>query len=146
MPIPAVLSYVAAYLTLLVTLGVLVRDSRSFVHRAFAAGMLLFALEEVLRGLSYGSVLPEDAIFWQKRVIAASVWLPAVWLAFSLTYARISAQKAFEKWKWPLIASAAIPTGFVGLFRHSLLTGAIYLETADRWSILLGWSGRALQF
>jgi hypothetical protein len=44
---PAVLSFAAAYLSLILTAAVLLRDRRSFVHRAFAAGVFLFALEEI---------------------------------------------------------------------------------------------------
>jgi len=91
MSIPAVISYVAAYLTFIVMLGVLLRDRNSFVHRAFTVGMLLFAAEELFRGLSYRAVLPEDAIYWQKRVAAASAFIPAVWMAFAVTYARANA-------------------------------------------------------
>ena len=146
MSMPAVISYVAAYLTFIVTIGVLLRDKHSFVHRAFTAGMLLFAAEELFRGMSYGAVLSEDTIYWQKRVAAASAFIPAVWLAFALTYARANAQKLLRKWKWVLFAIAAAPVPFIILFRKSLFVGAIYLENSDRWSILLGWPGRALQF
>ncbi|PYS49801.1 MAG: hypothetical protein DMG13_22580 [Acidobacteria bacterium] len=53
MPIPVVISYAAAYFSSIVILGVLLRDRHSFVHRAFAVGMILFAAEELLRGMSY---------------------------------------------------------------------------------------------
>ncbi len=146
MSIPAVISYVAAYLTFIVMLGVLLRDRSSFVHRAFTVGMLLFAAEELFRGLSYRAVLPEDAIYWQKRVAAASAFIPAVWLAFAVTYARANAQKLLRKWKWVLLAIGVAPVPFIAVFRKSLFVGALYLENSDRWSILLGWPGRALQF
>src|SRR5262249_47457147 len=146
MPIPAVLSYAAAYLTMIVMLGILLRDRRSFVHRTFAVGMFLFAAEEVFRGVSAGSVLPEEIIYWQKRVVAASALMPAVWLAFSVTYARANAEKLLSKWKWAFLAVAFAPIPFIAVFRKSLFTGAIYLENSDRWSILLGGPGRILQF
>src|ERR1051325_8799887 len=100
MPIPAVISYAAAYLSLIVTVGVLLRDRQSFIHRVFSAGLILFAAEELFRGLSYGAVLPETAVYWQKRVVAASVFIPSVWLAFSLSYARLNAEKLQRKWRW----------------------------------------------
>ena len=37
--------------------------------------------------------MPENVIYWQKRVVAASALIPAVWLTFSITYARAHAQK-----------------------------------------------------
>src|SRR5262245_5906575 len=130
MPIPAVLSYVAAYLTLIVTVAVLFRDKHSFVHGAFGVGMLLLASEELFRALSYGAVLPADAIYWQKRVLAASALIPAAWLAFSISYARFNAQKLLRQWKWVLFGVALAPVPFMGVFRKSLFAGAIYLQTA----------------
>jgi putative PEP-CTERM system histidine kinase len=145
MPIPAVLSFAAAYFSLIVTLGVLLRDKHSFVHRTFAAGMLLFAAAELFRGMSYGTVSPEDAVYWQKRVLAASALLPAVWLAFSVTYARADAAKFLSQWKWAIVGLAVVPIAFVAIFRKSFFVGAIYLPRGDSWSILLNWPGRAWQ-
>ena len=145
MPIPAVISYAAAYFSLVLTIGVLLRDRHSFAHRTFAAGMLLFAAEELFRGMSYAAVLPEDIIYWQKRVMAVSVLIPAVWLAFSMTYARVRPQSYLSQWKWFLIGAGLLPAAFLVAFRKSLFLGAIYLPDGERWSILLGWPGRATQ-
>src|SRR5437870_13816288 len=98
MPFPAVLSFVAAYLSAILMAGVLLRDWRSFAHRIFAAGMLLFATEELFRGFSHGAVLPEDVLYWQKRVMAVSALVPAIWLAFSLAYSRADAQERLRRW------------------------------------------------
>jgi len=121
------------------------RDRQSFVHRAFSIGLILLAAEESFRGLSYGAVLPETAMYWQKRVVAASVFIPAVWLAFSLSYARVNAEKLLRKWKWTLVAIGVMPIPFLALFRKSLYIGAAYLESSNRWSILMGWPARAIQ-
>jgi putative PEP-CTERM system histidine kinase len=145
MTIPTVLSYVAAYLSLILAVGVLWRDRHSFVHRAFAIGLCLFAAEEFFRGMSYGSVLPQDAVYWQKRVIATSSLIPVAWLAFSLAYARANPGAFITKWKWVLLTVGLSPIPFIAIFRKSLYVGALYLETGDRWSILLGWPGRAVQ-
>lgn len=146
MPIPVVISYAAAYFSLVVILGVLLRDRHSFVHRVFAAGMLLFAVEELLRGLSYGAVLPADALYWQKRVSLISAFVPAVWLAFSVCYGRVNGAAAVSKWKWALIGAGLAPATFVAVFRKSLFVGATYLENAERWSILLGWPSLVLRY
>src|SRR5881396_2598398 len=104
MPIPAVLSFVAAYFSLIMAAVVLLRDRRSFVHRVYAAGMFLFAAEEVCRGLSYWAILPEDVIHWQKRLIAISTLVPGIWLGFSITYARVNSRESLSRWKWVLAA------------------------------------------
>ena len=145
MPTPAVISYAAAYFSLIVALGVLLRDRDSFVHRVFATGILLFAAEELLRGLSFGAVLPDDAAYWQKRMAAVSVLLPAVWLAFSLSYGRVNSRISLSRWKWPLLAMLTVPMAFVVVFRKTLFLSTTYLESTEQWSILLGWPGRALQ-
>jgi putative PEP-CTERM system histidine kinase len=145
MPIPVVISYAAAYFTLILILGVLLRERHSFVNRVFVAGMLLFAAEELLRGLSYGAVLPEDALYWQKRVTVVSSLLPAVWLAFSISYGRANADKVVAKWKWALIGIASASLIFIAVFRKALFGGALYLENSERWSILLAWPSLALR-
>jgi len=122
----AVLSYTAAYFSLIVAIGVFLRDRQALVHLVFALGMLLFAAEEGLRGISYGAVLPEDVLFWTKRIVAVSAITPAVWLVFSLTYARVDASKFLLKWKWVFVAFTAVPLALIGFFRGSLIAG-VYL-------------------
>src|ERR1051326_1794146 len=126
MPTPAVISYAAAYFSLIVALGVLLRDRDSFVHRVFATGILLFAAEELLRGLSFGAVLPDDAAYWEKRMAAVSVLLPAVWLAFSLSYGRVNSRISLSRWKWPLLAMLTVPMAFVVVFRKTLFLSTTY--------------------
>src|SRR5262245_51818355 len=139
MLISSVLSYAAAYCSLIMAVAVLLRDRSSFVHRWFAVGMALFACEEILRGISYGTVLPEDVIYWQKRLIAFSVLLPGSWLAFSIGYARINSQRVLSRRKWLLLAATAGPVLFVAIFRKAIFAGAIFLKDAARWSIPWGW-------
>src|SRR5215831_10700508 len=100
MSIPAVLSFAAAYLSLILTAAVLLRDRHSFVHRAFAAGMFLFAIEEIFRALAYSNaVLPDEVLYWNRRIIITSAILPAAWLLFSVSYARAESRGTFSRWK-----------------------------------------------
>src|SRR5262249_54303044 len=119
-------------------------DRHSFVHGAFATGMALFAVEEIFRGIGYMAVLPEDVIYWQKRVIACSTLIPGAWLTFSVGYARANFRSFLSKWKWVLAASFA-PIPFLIIFRKTLFAGSIFLRDAARWSISLAWPGRVLQ-
>jgi putative PEP-CTERM system histidine kinase len=139
----AALSYTAAYFSLIVAIGVFLRDRQALVHRVFALGMLLFALEEALRGISYGALLPEDILYWTKRILAVSALTPAIWLIFSLTFARADAWKFLLKWKWVLGAVAGVPLALVGFFRGSLFTGEYVFENAQ-WVFRLAASGRFL--
>jgi len=145
MSISAVLSYAAAYLSVIVAAAVLVRDRRSAVHRMFAAGLLLFAIEEGLRGFSYGVILPAEVVHWHRRIVLVSSLTPSLWLGFSLTYARVNARATLSKWKWVLLASGLLPMAFIAIFRKSLFQGQIHLEDEARWSIPLTWQGQTLK-
>jgi putative PEP-CTERM system histidine kinase len=146
MPISAVLSYAAAYFSLIMAAAVLLRDRHSFVHRMFATGMFLFAVEELLRGFTYGAIFPEDVIYWQKSVLAVSALIPGVWLGFSLSYARVNVHSFVTKWKWALFTIAVAPVPFVAGFWKSLVAGQVYGEIGTRWAIPLRWPGWVLQF
>ena len=107
MSIPAVLSFAAAYFSLILAAVVLLRDKHAFVHRVFAAGMVLFAAEEICRGLGYSAILPAAVIYWQKRVMVISVLIPGVWLGFSVSYARVRSSESLSKWKGLVAAFVA---------------------------------------
>src|SRR5262249_453213 len=70
--------------------------------------------------------------------------LPAVWLAFTVTYARINSDKVFSRWKWAIGGVLVAPLVFIAVFRKAIFAGPAYLESAQ-WSILLGWPGRILE-
>jgi putative PEP-CTERM system histidine kinase len=140
---PAVLSYTAAYFSLIVAIGVFLRDRQALVHRVFALGMLFFAVEEGLRGVSYGAVSPEDGIYWTKRIFAVSAVMPAIWLIFSLAYARADASKFLLKWKPAFVVVTAVPLLLIGFFRGSLVAGS-YLPNAVPWIFPLTAAGRVL--
>jgi hypothetical protein len=90
-----------------------------------------------LRGISYGSILPGDILYWQKRILALSALIPVIWLAFSVTYARADASRYFSRWKPALIGSGSLVVLFVILLRKSLFTGEALLQDAARWSLPL---------
>ncbi|HET9943055.1 MAG TPA: XrtA/PEP-CTERM system histidine kinase PrsK [Terriglobia bacterium] len=140
----AVLSYAAAYFSLIVAIGVFLRDRHAIVHRVFAIGMLLFAAEEALRAFSYGSLITDDVFYWNKRILAVSAIIPAFWLVFSLTYARADALKFLAQWKWVLGATMAIPVLLITAFRGNLLTGKVSRDIAGRWVFELARPGHLL--
>jgi len=63
-----------AYLATGVTAGIAVmalwRDPCSFVHRVFASGMVLFALDARLTGFAYPSASPDGLLFWQRVLLS----------------------------------------------------------------------------
>ena len=84
MSIPIVLSFAAAYISMIMAVAVLFRDRQSLYHRIFASGMFLLAVEEILRGFANNAALPADAIYWQEWVLFTSAIIPGAWFAFSL--------------------------------------------------------------
>jgi putative PEP-CTERM system histidine kinase len=145
MSLPEVLSFAAAYFSLIVAVAVLFRDRHSIHHRIFAAGMLLFAVEEMLRGFRYGAVLPGEVLVWQERMLAVSALVPGAWLVFSFSYARANSGSFHSRWKWALAALVVVPSSFLAIFRSSLFTGSARLDAAG-WVLPLGWSGKAFQY
>jgi len=146
MQISALLSFAAAYFSLTLAVAVLFRDRQSNIHRMFAAGMFLLATEELFRGLSQGAILPADVLYWQKRVFAASILVPGVWLTFSACYARVNPQSFQTRWKWALAAVCLAPVPFGLIFGNSLFAGSPAWDNVGRWVLPLGWFGRSLQF
>jgi signal transduction histidine kinase len=48
---------------------------------------------------------------WESMLLKSAI--PAVWLAFSLTYARGAARAFLRRWQWALLAAVVIPFGLV---------------------------------
>src|SRR5262245_38517079 len=137
MTAPTVLSYIAAYFSLIVAAAVLLRCRRSTVQWIFAAGMSLIAVEETFRGFSYAAILPEDVVYWRKWVIVLSVLVQPLWIAFSMSYARVNSASLVAKWKWPLAAVGLISSAFVAVFADSIFGPGIYQPEPGSWFIPL---------
>ena len=99
MNINIMIALVVAAFTVGIAVMAFLQDRRSFVHRIFAAGMLLFALDAGLVGLLYQA--PYDAQFllrqWLQPLVAS--FLPSVWLLFSVSFARANYAEQISKWK-----------------------------------------------
>jgi putative PEP-CTERM system histidine kinase len=145
MMISSVLSYAAAYFGVTVAVAVLLRDRKSLVHRLFAAGMLLLAAEQILRGVRDAAILPQEVAYWQRRILAVSALIPSVWLAFSLSYARANPERFIARWKWALLAVAAIPVAFVVVLRRAIFAGYVFEAGPARWTIPLSAQGKLLE-
>jgi putative PEP-CTERM system histidine kinase len=146
MPFASIGSFIAAGLSAIMATAILVHDRHSPVHRLFAAGILLFAVEEAFRGLIPAAILGQNVVYWQEWIFAVAALSTAVWLGFSISYARIDVDSFFSKWKTVLFGVGAAPVLFVAIFRTSLFRGsAVLLENATRWSIPLSWAGQLLQ-
>ena len=116
MNIAALLSHASALLALALAVSVLLKERRSPAHLAFVAGLTVLAAEAFFHGLSLKSTTPETFAAWQGWRLAATAFLPATWLLFSLTYGRGNSREFVDRWKIVLLVFLlAVPAlGFFG--------------------------------
>ncbi len=137
------LSYLAAIVTAGIAVMALYRDPRSFVHRVFAAGMILFAIDAGLTGFVSQSPSSDIFMFRERLHLIAASFLPAVWLLFSISFARANYSEQVSSWKWVLLLSFILPVSMVTLFNDAFFTGVpVSVETTVLF-IPIGWSGYA---
>jgi putative PEP-CTERM system histidine kinase len=118
----------------------LVRDRSSFVHRIFALGMVLLALESLFNGLCARAISPEAAILWQHWRFGAAAIFPGIWLVFSLSFGRENFRTLVLKWKWGILTCFLLLFLLVGLFWSDFFMGEP-LRIPDGWVFRLGWPG-----
>lgn len=139
------ISFLSALVAVSIAVAVLWRDWRVFVHRVFAIGMGLFALDAVLVGATPLLSSPEQAILLQQAKLLAASFLPGVWLLFSLTFARANYQEFVSRWKWALIGCFAFGPIVALLFREDLFIGSPIYDQSSHLFLKFGWSGYLLR-
>jgi len=141
-----ILSCVAALLCGGLAIFVFLRDRRSFVHQAFAAGMIVFAAEAALNGISLRASWPEEVARWQSWRFIAAAFVPACWLLFSLSFGRVGYKEILSKWKWYIIVISAVPIIVATFFSDSFFKGLPVPDEFSYWLIPLGWPGYLFHF
>lgn len=144
MNLSSILGYIAALFSMVTAGVVLYRDPRSFVHRMFAVGMGVLALEAALTGLGYQSTSISEVIFWQRLRFLPMSMLPGIWLLFSLSFGRANYLEFLKRWKWIIAASFLLPLFFLTIFYESLFVGDPFLDESLRLTFRIGWPGYAL--
>jgi putative PEP-CTERM system histidine kinase len=124
-------------------LGVFVfaREGRSLVSGAFAAGMMLLAVESLCAGLSARVLLPEDMLFWQKLRLFAMAWMPSSWLAFTLTYSRGNYAEFLKKWRPILWLCLVVPPAIAIVGWNLLVVEVLPAMESYYWPLRLGEAG-----
>ena len=141
MNLSLILSFLATIMAAGIMLLALYKDSKSFVQRVFALGMLLFVFEEGLSGFAYYETTTTQLLFWYKVQLIISTLLTAVWLLFSICYARSNYTEQVSKWKWVLISVFVLSASMVLLFQGSFFYGNPVFIGSSEIFIRLGWSG-----
>lgn len=122
-------------------IGALLRDRRSAAHWAYFAGMLVLAAEGFCSWRAGRATNATEIINWQQWRFVALSPLIAIWLVFSLTYARGNAGEFVKRWRLVVVAALAIPVALVVFYRPNLLTFEAD-ATTHTWTIGLGGAGR----
>ncbi|MBW2073075.1 MAG: PEP-CTERM system histidine kinase PrsK, partial [Deltaproteobacteria bacterium] len=121
------------------------RDFRSFVHRIFAAGMALLAVEALFTGLSLQAATADRVLFWQQLRWLTTSLLPGTWLVFALSFGREHYWTSLAKWKWGILAVFAVNLGLASTV-YSYFFQALPVFSQDfGWVIKLAWPGYAFQ-
>jgi putative PEP-CTERM system histidine kinase len=136
-----ILSYSAALICAGLAVFVFFKDRRSFIHQLFAAGMITFAAESLLNGLSFRVSLPSEVEQWQRLRLVATAFVPVGWFLFSLSFGRVGYKEIISKWRWHIVTILVIPIALVTLLGRSIFKGPPIFDESFRWSIPIGWSG-----
>jgi putative PEP-CTERM system histidine kinase len=146
MDIYSFLSFLAALSSIGMALLVLYRDPHSLVHRTFAGGMAILAVQAVLTGLGFQEISYVEVIPWQRYQLIPYALSLGVWLVFSLTFGRANYREFLARWKWVVLAFFALPLIPVILFWEEVYVGSpIFGETSMLLFFRVGWAGYALR-
>ena len=135
------LSYCTAAVTLGIALMVIFRDPRSFVHRVFAGGMLIFAVNILLYVYAIQASTPETFLIRTWVQFVALSLAPVCWVLFSLTFARADYEEQLGKWKWALVTILVLPLAVAVLFKRAFFTDQMIVMDSSVLFIRIGWSG-----
>jgi putative PEP-CTERM system histidine kinase len=135
------LSFAAAGVTIAVIAIGIYRGPRSFVQGIFAFGMLLLSLEAALTGLVYQPNTLSEFLFRQRQLFIISSLVPAVWLLFSISFARANYFEQISKWKWVLLPAIAVPLSLITLFNNDFISLVLAPQNSPTLFIRIGWSG-----
>lgn len=135
------LAYAATIVTAGIGVMVLWRDRKSFVHRVFAAGLVLYALDSAILIFSYQSQNYESFfVAAHIKLVIASI-LPAVWLLFSMSFGVSNYEEQISKWKYVLIPTLALPLAIVVLFYDYFFEGYPVFTQASNVFVSVGPAG-----
>lgn len=143
MNLSSILSYIGALFSIGLAVLVFFRDRKAFVHRIFAVGMVLLAIEAVISGIGLKAFSPEEVIYWNRIRLIDKAVIPGVWLLFALAYSRINYKEIISKWRWIVSVTFIIPIALVTIFWRNFFISEPVLDSNSVWLMPLGWSGYA---
>lgn len=124
------LPFAAAGFSLLLAIGSLLPKRRSPARWFFFGGMVVLSVDGLVTGLALRASGLDEAIGGLTLGWIVKSFLPAAWLAFSLTYCRGDWRESVAGWKILLTVFALLPIGLSLGFQHQLLE-AVPPETGE---------------
>jgi len=145
MSFQAIFNVVAAGTALMLGIGAVALDRRSAIRHVLFAGLFVLALENVFSAMSGMALLPERVMELQRARLVIAALLPAIWLLFSLTFARGNRLEGLRRWSPVLAIAVVIPVAAVSGWHGDLVMDAqVSAPDPGLWMTNLGVSGRAL--
>ena len=105
------LPFAAGFCSLVLAVVSLLRRTPTLATWCFFAGMVALGLDSTFTGLSLRAAQTGDVVAWLTPAFVANSFVPATWLAFSLTYSRSNYREFLSRWKFALALFALLPVG-----------------------------------
>jgi putative PEP-CTERM system histidine kinase len=138
-----ILGFASALFCCALALIVALSEKRSLVQWAFITGMAGFALENILFALTADAALPEEMVYLQKWRLIIMALVSAVWLFFSLGYARWNYLELLKPWRFVLGMAFLVPLGLAILCNDDLIISASQTKSG-LWVFGMGIPGAVL--
>lgn len=118
---------------------------RSVSQWSFLLAMLLMSVEAVFQLLSLRAPSTDEMIQWQKGAWVPMALLPAVWLCFSLTYARGDALRFLQRWRLVLLLAVSVPLLLLFVGWDNLIRSVVWSrDISGNWFFETGGAGKGL--
>ncbi|HWD19295.1 MAG TPA: XrtA/PEP-CTERM system histidine kinase PrsK [Verrucomicrobiae bacterium] len=116
------------------------REARRLSAWLFAVGLLLLAAQFACSGMAELGVTGIEKADWESWRLLGYAFLPSIWIAFSLTFARGNPRKNLKQWRILLGFMIVVPVLIAALFRDKLVA-SLYkevFETEWKYRVSLG--------
>lgn len=138
------LAFGAALLCCVLALAVVVRKGLSIITGCFSAGMLLFAFESALTGMSFTAASAQGVAFWQTLAFLMKSFLPGIWLCFSLTYSRGNYREFLARSRLVIVVAFLLPLALLPALRTPFIDVIAYGSPAQGWWLDFGGAAELL--
>ena len=134
----SILAFGAALFCCALAVAVVVRRPLTIARGCFSVGMLLFALESALTGISFGAASREEVALWQTLALLTKSFLFGIWLCFSLTYSRGNYREFLARSRFLLLAALLLPLCLLPALHAPVIEVLSFRPPAQGWWLQFG--------